>query len=201
MSESHMKAYLVQDDYGDGGACVRFARHNVVARREGAIELDCEFEDVTCRRYPAFDQYAEQGGVPDSVLVDHGWWFECMQCSQKICSEPYDEDGNEIELTPIYEPHRIYCSAKCKQAFEAERQAERDRAEQVASAALKMWPGITVRHKNGYEQPPRVWFDFPGGQDQADWRLGEDTLRVSARDKAAWESFAEAARAQRTASS
>lgn len=193
-----MKAYLVSDENGEGGAVVRFAKHAVVARREGATEMDCNFDGVSCRRYPAFDQHAETG-VPDAVLVEHGWWFECMQCYQKVCSEPEDENGEPIELHPIYEPNRVFCSLGCKEAFTAERLAEKQRGEAAAAAALKNWPGITIRHTNGYEQPARVWFDFPGGQDQCNWRIGQETILVSRRDHEAWHRFAEKVASDRAA--
>lgn len=195
-----MKAYIVQDDYGDSGACVRFAKHNVVARREGALEINCEFDGVTCKRYPAFDQYAEQGDVPAEVLVEHGWFFECMRCSQQVCSNPVDENYDDIELHPIYEGHRVWCSQDCKDKFAAERAAEKQREADVAAAAIKEWPGITVRHTNGYEQPSRVWFEFPGGQDQVWWRQGEKTVWVSVRDKEAWLAFTDGLKRQRASS-
>lgn len=190
-----MKAYVVTDD---DGCVVTFAKHAVVARREGACEIGTDFECVSCRRAPEFDQYAEQGFVPDQVLVEHGWWFECMQCSQKICSEPTDDDGEPIELTPVYEPNRVFCSQKCKDAFEAERLAWKQRGEVVAAAALKNWPGITIKHTNGYEQPARVWFSFPGGQGQCDWRMGETTLLVEQRDHEAWHRFADRVKRERS---
>ena len=65
------KAYSVQ---GDEHGCVVFAEHNVVARREGANELNIEFGDVeSCRRAPQFDQYADAGKVPVQALLDAGW--------------------------------------------------------------------------------------------------------------------------------
>jgi hypothetical protein len=186
-----LKAYVVSDDEG---TLVQYAKHSVVARRQGACELNADFEGVSCRRAPEFDQYAEQGFVPCDVLVEHGWWFECMQCYQKVCSEPEDDDGEPIELHPIYERNRVYCSQKCKDAFEAEKAAQRQRGEEVAAAALKNWPGISVKHKNGYEHPARVWFSFPGGQGQCNWRLGETTVLVERRDHEAWHRFAEQVR-------
>jgi hypothetical protein len=45
----------------------------------GANELNLEFQDVSCRRAPEFDQYVETG-VSLQVLFDHGWWWECGGC-------------------------------------------------------------------------------------------------------------------------
>jgi hypothetical protein len=193
-----MTAYIVRETHGDG-SCVRFAEQSVVARREGANELDTDFEAVECHRAGEFDAYAP-GPVPDPVLVEHGWWFECMQCNQRISSEPTDEDGEPIELAPVYEGSWIFCTPKCQEAFKAERAAEKARGEAASAAALKNWPGITVRYTNGYETPARVDFAFPGGEGSVTWRLGEATVRVQQRDVEAWHRFAESCRSQLPAS-
>lgn len=81
---SGLKAYSVQgNEYG----VIAFASCNVVARREGANELNIEFSDVeSCRRVPSLDDYAGQpGGVPMRVLVeDHGWSQECGYCERRV---------------------------------------------------------------------------------------------------------------------
>lgn len=82
-----LKAYSVQgNEYG----CITFARSGVVARREGANELNIEFEDVeSCCRMPALDEYAETpGGVPMKVLVEEcGWSQECGYCERRVYAE------------------------------------------------------------------------------------------------------------------
>ena len=73
-----MKAYEIT--YGAGDATtVRFASHAVVARREGANELDADFQDVSCRRAAIFDDYSP-GPVPNQAMLDAGWFFECSRC-------------------------------------------------------------------------------------------------------------------------
>ena len=187
-----LKAFIVRETMGDG-CCVEFAAFNVVARRNGANELNTDFSGVECTRYPAFDQYAETGVVPDPVLIEHGWWYECMQCGQKICSNPTDEDGEEIELDPVYLPNRVFCKPQCYEAFKAERAAEAARADAAAAAAIAKWPGIEVTYKNGHEctQHPlgRVWFRFPGGQGTADWIVGMKVIFIEKRDQEAWKAF------------
>lgn len=185
-----MRAYIVREVYGDG-CCVRFAAFNVVARREGANELDAEFGAVECSRYPDFDQYAETG-VPDPVLVDHGWWFNCMHCGRKICNDPTDDDGESIELDPQYLGNRVFCTPTCHQAFDAERQAEQARADAAEQIAKEKWPGIEVVYKSGHEKPPstgRVHFMFPGGEGSVDWTVGANVAYVQVRDVEAWEAF------------
>lgn len=184
-----MKAYVVTDEYGEGSGCVQFAKHSVVARREGANELNCDFDGVSCRRAPEFDTYADAGDVPPAALVEYGWWFECMQCSQKICNEPHDDDGEPVELSPVYKGTWVFCSQKCRDALHAEKAEQKARGESAASAALAKWPGIEISRTNGYENPARVWFKFPGGLGECDWRQGAPTILVQLRDQQAWKAF------------
>lgn len=191
-----MKAFIVSD--GEEGACICFARHSVAARRDGANELNTDFEAVSCRRAPQFDQYAEAGEVPASVLVDHGWWFECMQCGQKVCDDPYDSEGDPVQLDPVFTPSgQIFCRPSCKDACAAERAEEKARGEAAAQAALAKWPGIEICSTNGYENPGRVWFKFPGGLGQADWTQGAKTIWVESRDQPAWIAFEDSIKAAR----
>ena len=78
-------AYSVQaDEYG----CIRFARNGAQARRQGAAEMDIEWEDIiSCRRAADFDQYAP-GPVPEIALWKAGWRFLCCQCES-----PAHDDG------------------------------------------------------------------------------------------------------------
>ncbi len=66
----------------DAGAVIVFANHSVVARREGASELDVEFGDVSCHRAPGFDG-REPGPIPKSELWGVGWWFDCVECENR----------------------------------------------------------------------------------------------------------------------
>jgi hypothetical protein len=181
-----VKAYIVTETYGDG-SCVQFAEHNVVARREGANELNTEFENVDCNRYPAFDQYAPT--VPDPVLVEHGWWFQCMQCQRKICNAPEDDDGEPIVLDPVYAGDHVFCTPHCQEEYRTDRLYELCRGEMAATLAYHMWPGITIGRTHGYRHPARVWFTFPGGLSQVDWTIGAKVVYVAMQDVEAWNKF------------
>lgn len=187
-----MKAYIVRETYGNG-CCVEFAKHNVGARRQGANELNTDFGAVECNRYPAFDQYAGTG-VPNPVLVEHGWWFQCMQCGQKICSDPEDENGEPIVLDPVYAGNHVFCSPHCQEEFRTDRLYELCRGEMAATLAYHMCPGITVVGTNGYRHPARVWFTFPGGLNQVNWTIGAQHVYVAKQDADAWKAFVDAVR-------
>jgi hypothetical protein len=98
-----MKAFHVQgDEYG----VVVFANSNVVARREGALELDEQFNSVSCKRVPGLDSYAKAGKVASRVLVeDFGFWQECAWCSHQV--------DNETEER-VWDGEAVYCSIECQ---------------------------------------------------------------------------------------
>lgn len=78
-SDKKIVAWRVTDE--DEHDVIVFHHHGLAARRKGAEMGIChEFEDVFCSRAPEFDQYAEQGRVPDDVLLANGWWFSCDAC-------------------------------------------------------------------------------------------------------------------------
>lgn len=81
-----MKAFQIDDETSDGNSVVVFANHAVVARREGATELDVEFGDVSCRRVPHFDARAP-GPLADEELWAAGWWFPCVRCEERTSEE------------------------------------------------------------------------------------------------------------------
>jgi hypothetical protein len=65
--KSAIKAWIISEDC-EGHGCVVFHAHGIATRRLGAGELNCDFEDVSCRRAPEFDSYAVAGKVPVSDL-------------------------------------------------------------------------------------------------------------------------------------
>jgi hypothetical protein len=101
-----IKAYDVQsDEYGT----IEFARYSVVARRDGANELNIDFEDVvSCRRVPELDKYAGvKGGVPMKVLVEeHGWSQECGSCYRRV----YSDEKARVWVTD----NQVCCDLECE---------------------------------------------------------------------------------------
>jgi hypothetical protein len=93
-----LKAFLVTDDY-EGHSSIEFALHNVVARRTGAAALDTEFDAVSCKRAPQFDQYAP-GPVPRTALLDDGWWFECSNCYRRAEQRDWDDEDDYRPMVP-----------------------------------------------------------------------------------------------------
>lgn len=101
-----IKAYSVQgNEYG----VIEFARYSVVARRQGANELNIEFDDVeSCTRTPSLDEYAGRpGGVPMRVLVEkHGWSQECGHCERRV----YSDEPGRVWVND----DQVCCDAECE---------------------------------------------------------------------------------------
>lgn len=197
-----LRAYTVHD--GGDHSVIVFAHHNVVARREGANEMDCGFNEVDyCKRSPEFDSYAP-GPVPPLVAIEHGWWFECSCCGRKVdsdvCESAYD-DGEDPELFgAVADGRAVYCSKTCMQLEFAGR-----RARAAAEAALvevfeSAFAGAAILHVyadmdghrlNVAAQPDakrrrhdgsNISFKFPGGEGCARWQLGEELVWVNQSD-------------------
>lgn len=190
-----LKAYMVREP--DEGHCViRFATNNATARREGANELDLEWEDIeSCNRRPEFDCYAP-GPVPPLVLIEHGWWFECHHCGRKIdeyMADEIDADGfDSADFTPVASGHEVFCCAACQ----AQRHAEQ-RGNKAAKVALielfdAKFPNCTIKDVHVYGdklEPPdkggmrcTVSFLFPGAKYGATYEYGAKDLYVAQGD-------------------
>lgn len=172
-----LKAYSVQ---GEENGEIVFAKHAVVARRQGANILDEDFGSVSCTRAPWADEYAP-GPVPSLVMIDNGWRFECQGCGRTIDSdlEWYPDDPKEPVQTmaPVENEHGLFCTQACCDAYLTDR-ACRKACEEAAIATLseklvRKFPGITIGgermhaysiHKDGLYVAKQciVPFTFPG---------------------------------------
>ncbi|MBI0530323.1 hypothetical protein [Sphingomonas sp. TX0522] len=112
-----MKAYTVlETTEGTGG--IVFAKHSVVARREGACQFgDGDFHSVTCSRTPWADRYAEAGDVPIGEMIDMGWHFECGSCGSRIDSDYLQERGWLSEDVIGTQHTTPYCHAVCEARY------------------------------------------------------------------------------------
>lgn len=187
ISKKPLKAYIVTEG-DEGHACVRFAKNSATARREGACELEIEWEDVeSCRRAPHLDQYSP-GPVSPGVLIDSGWWFTCHGCGTRVSNDGYDEDGNDIEPgTYVVRKQQIYCCQECLARDDA-----RERLNVAAQDALielveAKFPGCTIQrvHVYGERLEPSephggrkcaAYFTFPGSRYAATYVFGESCV-------------------------
>lgn len=196
MNTKPLKAYQVQgDEYG----CIVFATNSATARREGGNELSLEFGEVeSCRRAQWADQYAGvKGGVPPLVMIENGWWQECVHCGHEISTDDIEDgyendDGNIIKLNPIEKDHLIYCNQHCLDEEMRERAEHDAKAETFKQKILSLRPDLTFKEFRG--KWPQCYcsasFTFDGAKYGGSVGYGTDgklEWRINQNDLKAWE--------------
>lgn len=192
MSEKKLKAYVVRED-GEGNCAVVFATNGATARRNGANELNMEFEEVeSCCREPAFDQYAP-GPVPLHATLAAGWWHECTHCGVRFDEDDrryYDDEEREDAFEPMEDAkHQNFCSPTCMMEHWAKQQERKARESAIIEAALVRWPTATNVTAGEYckawpsrDNEWRARFTLPGLRYPVSWVIGEPSVAVSACD-------------------
>lgn len=128
-----MKAFMVTEQF-ENRAMVVFADHAITARRIGSNEYcEGELRGISVKRARHLDQY-EGKGVPASVLISDGWWFECTGCHATINSDFLDDNELPWDAVIGTENSAVFCCAECQKQY-LDRQ-ERERA--VGQAFLAM---------------------------------------------------------------
>lgn len=198
-----LKAYEVREG-GEGYCAVVFATNGATARREGASELGTDWEGIeTCRRAPDLDQYAP-GPVPAMTLLDHGWWFECGHCGQRVSHDMDEDDEREFLGDPAdYQPRPagnggVFCSASCECADHMDKRGQDEAEAALIEVFEAKFPGATLVSLHVYRGPrlvPKtdyakrvrsieyaVYFTLPGFENTATWEFGSSKVSVDARD-------------------
>lgn len=108
-----MPAYSVlETDEFTGG--IIFAKSNIAARKIGARVFNHDdMSGLQVKRRKDLDQYEGQG-VPASLLVSQGWYFECHGCGMTINSDNMDEEGLPVRGIVGSEGGPIYCCHACR---------------------------------------------------------------------------------------
>lgn len=119
-------AYQVENPDDDG--------HIIIFSSRPAEELDEEFDGAT--RYPAFDQYAHLGYVPNHAYLAAGWWLTCDQCGEHITSDDLPEDASVGD-------HHIYCCGDCADSALAEMARRRHNREAAEEYFAKHLPYLS----------------------------------------------------------
>lgn len=184
-----LKAYQVTEDY-EKHVVVVFATNSATARREGAGELNIDWEDVdSCCRKPELDKYAP-GPVPPLILINnHGYQFECLECERLVhegmAADLEDEDLNPDDFVPVEHGEDVFCSSACQHKFDDDKRKKAEATKELERVFLEKFPGATPTHVHvsgcDLETGPRcsVSFTFPGAtHGNGLWVYGEDTVRV-----------------------
>ena len=147
-----IRAFKVTEE-NDGTGGIVFAKHNAVARREGAcLYGDGDWDSVTCVRAPEFD-HLSPGPVKDSDLQKAGWWIHCScGCERKITDGCVEDNEHDREI-PAHIDKRdgtVWCSRwgpmERAEYFAAQR---RDRAMAIYLAKQALPEGAVVCEETG----------------------------------------------------
>lgn len=194
-----LKAYVVTDDMGEGHAEVVFSDKSVVARREGANALDCEFGEVSCMRAPWADHLAPGPASAKDCIELGGLNYECAcGCGRRIDSAEgysiYDDDAvNPME--PVYIGlSKVYWNHRCKDNDDRYRQELKDKAArdqfEAEAAVLAKWPFATdihaFRRPAGRGDALCASFKFPGGEWPVSWAIGAEAIYAPQGEVEAW---------------
>lgn len=174
---------VTEEDEGTGG--IVFAKHGIVALKNGACEFGSgEWEYYKARRAPWADAYAEAGHMPASVMVEHGWNFECSGCGVRIDGDLPDMKRLFRNWTPeqvVGSQHQVWCTSRCHDDDMKER-ADRKRYEglivdmmarlvkrrfpsvEIIQDRANLTPHIHLKKKHGFWRLSQaiVSFNFPG---------------------------------------
>lgn len=99
--EQPLKAWCVTEDGHEGYSKIVFAETRGKAKAEGAVLLDRDFMEVSVDREKKYDQYADRGEVPKSVLISDGWWFTCCECEKMVDKDALLK-GGEVNDNEVY---------------------------------------------------------------------------------------------------
>lgn len=188
-------AYLVEDEER---CSVTFAFNDAHAQQVGASKFWSEAEAVTAKRMPEYDRYSLLGYVPPLILLNEVYaWTSCDHCGIHIHTGGvvYNDDGDEIKVTPVAVDNLIYCSEGCRKADEEARERHRIMATQVRAVLRSRWPGISRIFVYAGDNRLSATFRFPGGRYLAEWSCGQpESVVIRQDDLAAWEAAYGAAR-------
>lgn len=140
-----LKAFAVTEHDENTGAVI-FAQHDIVARRIGADEYaDGDLGGVSCRRAPWADAFAHKS-LPASVMIAHGWHFECSECGSRIDEDYLSDNRMAVDGVIGTQHSQVFCSSKCARrwySMKRRRKAEESRAiEAFKEIVRKRFPDV-----------------------------------------------------------
>jgi len=75
-----------------------FAETPGKAKAQMMGEFGCDFTEMTAKRIPEFDRYADAGHVPIQAMLDNDWYFYCYRCGEIVSKDTGEDDP---DLAPI----------------------------------------------------------------------------------------------------
>ena len=112
---------------------IYFCKSNIEARKIFANTYnEGELGGIHVNRIDWADRFAKLGYVPNTVLIDNGWWMECRGCGRKVSEHEAEEYLYDLEYTggkdtdyfskgygpiePIDSGRSLYCNKNCMEA-------------------------------------------------------------------------------------
>ncbi len=198
------------EDDEDAHRAIVFAADEAGARQAASSALGeqtihgyVDPDEVSVRRRSDCDKYAP-GPMTIANYIAEGWSWSCFyaECDHQVDSDgcyycndesrPRDDEDEPMQLEPVIEEKRIFCSAAHFDA-EAERgRALKERTSKLLGEFAQRWPGATVESYYTGPAPSYTYgvrFHFPGGKYDATWDAHTEQITVNQRDLAAWFDF------------
>ena len=137
------KAWMVSDKSGDHGATIVWDDDGRRARRLGASEIDLSWEEVSCVRYPALDNFTGTAVELTHWQLENGWHFPCngLKPDGGICHTVIYEKTDDVAVD---DGGCVYCSTSCKVMMDAKREERRVDEEKIRTAAQARFPGAKI---------------------------------------------------------
>ena len=200
----------------EGTGAIYFAKHAITAKKAFANEHnDGDLGGITCRRAAWADDYADKP-LPANLMVEHGWWFECVECGNRIELQNFEDEGRDISAIVGTQHSLVFCDAICAEQYTAKKRAcrvvEDDAIAFLRTKVLDRLPGVEFVTGNGIEHAYARWkngrpvlhqavisFNFPGQKigpaslrmDDVDSKwLALPTFHCCSGDRDAFEAFA-----------
>lgn len=171
---TELKAYACLET-GEYMGAVIFAKSNIEARRLSANEFnEGEIGGMQVKRAPWADKYGSRSKIPISVMVDHGWHFECCWSGVTIDSDLYQDghsyydhitkeyiwDENLIGKEPVGFQDGICfaCEEYAEKHWEAkriEKEFDDEEIKYYRSIVIKNFPDAELLNDEGYMR--REW--------------------------------------------
>lgn len=151
MGDPILKAWQVDCDHDDR-SCIVWARSYPAARREGAQQLERDWEDVTdVTRVPELDD-----GVDDLLgwQLENNWHFECHACYRIVT----EESGY------VRRADRLFCNEDCAGKYLCERIAQHRSEAELSARVLDAYPDGTIDRQWSNEYGEFAAIKLPNGE-------------------------------------
>lgn len=190
---SDLLAYQIDDLTGDSGSDIVFlAARDLEAAGEEAGNSGFDFDRIV--RVPDYDEFADRGSVPKSVLFSNGWYFYCEECERRTDDEEEpeeDENGAMLApISPVFYGEKVFCCPGCLSRWQQAMTERKERKAEAIAQFERNFPGAIVKSVYPVRMDKfeiRFWVEGLVGD--AAWTQGESIVRIAQIDEEAWKRY------------